>query len=119
MDNYGSASLDELDLSVRSHNALFHYDCKTVGDVIRCFSGPGRKGKQVRFRIKNFGKRSAIDVAACLLSFTGTVPPMLQEFTEHPAFGEYFEYYRDIHQHPPLAPTRTYADAMLTYGIDA
>lgn len=48
--------LEELDLSVRSYNALKRHKLNTLNDVIKCFDQKGWNS------IKNFGRTSAAEV---------------------------------------------------------
>ena len=52
--------LEHLNLSMRSHNCLIMKNCKTIGDVARLTED------QIRV-IRNFGKKSAAEVAQKLL----------------------------------------------------
>lgn len=52
-------SVDELELSVRSHNCLKAADIKTIGDLVR-------KDEQEMLKFKNFGRKSLMELGKIL-----------------------------------------------------
>lgn len=52
-------SVDELELSVRSHNCLKAADIKTIGDLVR-------RDEQEMLRFKNFGRKSLMELGKIL-----------------------------------------------------
>ena len=52
-------SVDELELSVRSHNCLKAAEIRTIGDLVR-------KDEQEMLKFKNFGRKSLMELGKIL-----------------------------------------------------